>query len=74
MKNKVTHIINYDFANNGYPKHIVKKRIYNSNIFDGPTDDNANDNYVYRKVAFISNFAVNSGYFKGVRTFKDCQV
>lgn len=66
MKNRVTHISDERFlhenlrklfgifANNGYPKSILNKLIYNSNFFDGPTERN-NTVLKYKKLPFIEN-------------------
>lgn len=64
MKNRVTHICHESllqnnlkklhnmFLNNGYPNHILKKLIYNSNVYDGPTED-GNNVVQYRKLPYI---------------------
>lgn len=66
MKNRVSHICHemflrdnlkklYNiFLNNGYPKYLLKKLIYNSNFFDGPTDDNNQQPLKYRKLPHIN--------------------
>lgn len=67
MKNRVTHISDemflqnnlkklFDiFVNNGYPKHILKRLIYNSNIYDGPTEDSNQSEIRFKKLPFIKN-------------------
>ena len=40
------------FINNGYPKHIFRKIIYNSNFYDGSTEP-SEDRVVYKKLSFI---------------------
>lgn len=69
MKNRITHISNdkyikenlkklFDiFINNGYPKHILNKLIYNSNNFDGPTDSivESNNPLTYKRIPYIRN-------------------
>ena len=67
MKNRVSHISDetflqtnlkklFDiFLNNGYPKHILKKLIYNSNIYDGPIDDPNQLEIKFKKIPFIPN-------------------
>lgn len=66
MKNRITHISNerflktnltklFDlFANNGYPKKILKWLIYNSNVYDGPTDDSGPDSFIYKRLPYVS--------------------
>lgn len=68
MKNRITHISDQSFLktnlnkildifiNNGYPKHIAKRLIFNSNTFDGPTDDNAQTPQIkYKKILYTKN-------------------
>lgn len=62
MKNRITHISDSSyldqnlktlfriFTNNSYPKRILNIFIYNSNIFDGPTDNGCPDNFTYEKL------------------------
>ena len=68
MKNRITHISHESFlhknlkklfdtfVNNGYPKHILKKLIYNSNFYDGPTEA-SNVQIKYKKLPFINNLS-----------------
>lgn len=66
MKNRIIHIsdpkflqdnlktLRNIFANNGYPKKILNKLIYNSNFFDGPTDGSYPENITYKKLPYIN--------------------
>lgn len=71
MKNRVTHISDEKFlrdnlnrlvlmfSNNGYPKHILNKLIYNSNFFDGPVDNVVVDPFTYKKIPFVKGLTEN---------------
>lgn len=68
MKNRVTHISDEIFLlanlkklfniflNNGYPKHILNKLIYNSNLFDGPTEPQ-NTQVKFKKIPYIKELS-----------------
>lgn len=70
MKNRIIHISHENFLqlnlkklfniflNNGYPKHILNKLIYNSNIYDGPTEE-SNIQIIYKKLPFIDGLTHN---------------
>ena len=61
MKNRITHIGHPFFlntnlkilfnilVNNGYPKKVLNKLIYNTNFYDGPTEDQPPGLLIYKK-------------------------
>lgn len=65
MKNRVVHISDESFIkknlnrlfdlflNNGYPRNLLKKLIYNSGFFDGPTEDGLPSEIKYKKLPFV---------------------
>lgn len=65
MKNRISHISDDNFiqdnfkklfdsfVNNGYPKNILKKLIYNTNLYDGPTDEDKPTTFIYKRIPLI---------------------
>ncbi|KAL3284302.1 hypothetical protein HHI36_018460, partial [Cryptolaemus montrouzieri] len=67
MKNRITYICSDRFlkgslkklfsifVNDGYPKHFLKKAIYSTPFFDGPTDDLPLIDVNYKKIPMVGN-------------------
>ena len=67
MKNRITHISHPSFlntnlktlfnifVNNGYPKKVLNKLIYNTNFYDGLTEDQPPGLLIYKKIPYVTN-------------------
>lgn len=71
MKNRIVHISDETFLhknlnrlfqlflNNGYPRTTLKKLIFNSNFYDGPTEDNVPIQVTYKKLSYAHGLTDN---------------